>query len=221
MSDPIAHSLTDGHLGLSADEVLTTTRAVRKRLDLERPVPREVLVECVDIAHQSPSGSNTQRWRWVFVDDPAKKLALAEIYRKRFFAYAVASGKPASEQANDVIQESATYLAENLERVPVLVIPLLADRMTDSTPVARQASRWGSILPAVWSFMLALRERGLGSAWTTMHLPDEREVAELLDIPYDDYTQAGLFPVAYTVGTDFKLAKRPPASEVIRWNSWS
>lgn len=212
---------TTGHLGLSADEVLTTTRAVRKRLDFERPVPRDVLVECVDIAHQSPSGSNTQRWRWLFVDDPAKKLALAEIYRKRFFAYATASGKPASEQANDVIQESATYLAENMERVPVLVLPLLADRMTDTTPVARQASRWGSILPAVWSFMLALRERGLGSAWTTMHLPDEREVAEMLSIPYDEYTQAGLFPVAYTIGTDFKLAKRPSAENVIRWNEWS
>lgn len=209
------------HLGLSADEVLTTTRAVRKRLDLTRPVPREVITECVEIAHQSPSGSNTQRWRWVFVDDPAKKLALAEIYRKRFFVYAVESGKPKSEQANDVIQESATYLANNLEHVPVLCIPLLADRMTEGTPVARQASRWGSILPAVWSFMLALRERGLGSCWTTMHLPDEREVADLLNIPYDQYTQAGLFPVAYTIGTDFKLAKRPPAENVIRWNEWS
>jgi nitroreductase len=209
------------HLGLGADEVLTTTRAVRKRLDLTRPVPREVITECVDIAHQSPSGSNTQRWRWVFVDDPAKKLALAEIYRKRFYAYAVESGKPKSEQAGDAIQESATYLAENLEHVPVLCIPLLADRMTEGTPVARQASRWGSILPAVWSFMLALRERGLGSCWTTMHLADEREVAEMLNIPYDQYTQAGLFPVAYTIGTDFKLAKRPPAEQVIRWNEWS
>jgi len=209
------------HLGLGADEVLTTTRAVRKRLDLTRPVPREVITECVDIAHQSPSGSNTQRWRWVFVDDPAKKLALAEIYRKRFYAYAVESGKPKSEQAGDAIQESATYLAENLEHVPVLCIPLLADRMTEGTPVARQASRWGSILPAVWSFMLALRERGLGSCWTTMHLADEREVAEMLNIPYDQYTQAGLFPVAYTIGTDFKLAKRPPAENVIRWNEWS
>jgi len=209
------------HLGLGADEVLTTTRAVRKRLDLTRPVPREVITECVDIAHQSPSGSNTQRWRWVFVDDPATKLALAEIYRKRFYAYAVESGKPKSEQAGDAIQESATYLAENLEHVPVLCIPLLADRMTEGTPVARQASRWGSILPAVWSFMLALRERGLGSCWTTMHLADEREVAEMLNIPYDQYTQAGLFPVAYTIGTDFTLAKRPPAENVIRWNEWS
>jgi nitroreductase len=209
------------HLGLSADEVLTTTRAVRKRLDLTRPVPRDVITECVEIAHQSPSGSNTQRWRWVFVDDPAKKLAIAELYRARFFEYATSSGKPQSEQAGDAVQQSAQYLAEHMEHVPVLAIPLLADRMTDSTPVARQASRWGSILPAVWSFMLALRERGLGSCWTTLHLQDERVVAEMLGIPYEQYTQAGLFPVAYTIGTDFKLAKRPPAERVIRWNEWS
>jgi nitroreductase len=208
-------------LGLSADDVLTSTRAVRKRLDFDRPVPRELITECVDIAHQSPSGSNTQRWRWVFVDDPAKKLALAEIYRRHFYVYADTSGKPKSEQAGDAVQQSATYLADNMERVPVLAVPLLADRMTTSTPVSRQASRWGSILPAVWSFMLALRERGLGSCWTTMTLQSEEEVAELLDIPYEQYTQAGLFPVAYTLGTDFKLAQRPPAETVIRWNEWS
>jgi nitroreductase len=208
-------------LGLSADEVLTTTRAVRKRLDFERPVPRELITECVEIAHQSPSGSNTQRWRWVFVDDPATKLAIAEIYRRHFFVYAETSGKPQSEHAGDAIQQSATYLANNMEHAPVLAVPLLADRMTESTPVARQASRWGSILPAVWSFMLALRERGLGSCWTTMTLQSERDMADLLNIPYEQYTQAGLFPVAYTIGTDFKLAKRPPADEVIRWNRWS
>lgn len=208
-------------LGLSADEVLTTTRAVRKRLDFERPVPRELITECVEIAHQSPSGSNTQRWRWVFVDDPSTKLAIAEIYRRHFFVYAQTSGKPQSEHAGDAIQQSATYLANNMEHAPVLAVPLLADRMTESTPVARQASRWGSILPAVWSFMLALRERGLGSCWTTMTLQSEREMADLLNIPYEQYTQAGLFPVAYTIGTDFKLAKRPPADEVIRWNQWS
>jgi nitroreductase len=105
--------------------------------------------------------------------------------------------------------------------VPVLVIPLLADRMGEGIPSWRQASRWGGILPAVWSFMLALRERGLGSAWTSLHLQNEREVSELLGIPYDTYSQAGLFPVAYTIGTDFKLAKRPPAEEFVRWNEWS
>ena len=153
-------------LGLSADEVLMTTRSVRKRLDFDRPVDRAVITECIEIAHQSPSGSNSMRWRWLIVDDQAGKDFLAEIYRERFYAYAENPGKPKSEQAGSAVQESGAYLADNMARVPVLVIPLLADRMTESTPVARQASRWGSILPGVWSFMLALRERGLGSCWT-------------------------------------------------------
>ena len=208
-------------LGLSADEVLTTTRSVRKRLDFDRPVAREIVTECIEIAHQSPSGSNSMRWRWLIIDDQAGKDFLAEIYRERFHAYAANPGKPVEERAGSSVQESGAYLADNMARVPMLVIPLLADRMTDSTPVSRQASRWGSILPGVWSFMLALRERGLGSCWTTLHLADEKLVAERLNIPYDQFTQAGLFPVAYTIGTDFKLAKRPPAETFIRWNEWS
>lgn len=208
-------------LGLSADEVLTTTRSVRKRLDFDRPVDRAVITECIEIAHQSPSGSNSMRWRWLIVDDQSGKDFLAEIYRERFYAYAENPGKPKSEQAGSAVQESGAYLADNMARVPVLVIPLLADRMTESTPVARQASRWGSILPGVWSFMLALRERGLGSCWTTLHLGDEKLVAERFGVPYEQFTQAGLFPVAHTIGTEFKLAKRPPAETFIRWNSWT
>ncbi|MFM8643739.1 MAG: nitroreductase family protein [Actinomycetota bacterium] len=208
-------------LGLSADEVLTTTRSVRKRLDFDRPVSREIVTECIEIAHQSPSGSNSMRWRWLIVDDQAGKDFLAGIYRERFHAYAANPGKPVEERAGSAVQESGVYLADNLARVPILVIPLLADRMTESTPVSRQASRWGSILPGVWSFMLALRERGLGSCWTTLHLGDEKSVAERFNVPYEQFTQAGLFPVAYTIGTDFKLAKRPPAETFIRWNEWS
>lgn len=208
-------------LGLSADEVLTSTRAVRKRLDLTRPVPREVLVECIDIAHQSPTGSNSQRWRWMIVTDADKRAAIAEIYRRNFEeAYADAPAPPPGSQAAR-INESAQHLADHLHEVPVHVIPLLADRMGEGTPSWRQASRWGGILPAVWSFMLALRERGLGSAWTSLHLRNEREVSEMLGIPYDDYSQAGLFPVAYTIGTEFKPAVRPPAEEFIRWDEWS
>ena len=208
-------------LGLSADEVLTTTRSVRKRLDLTRPVPRDVLLDCVDIAHQSPTGSNSQRWRWMMIEDPAKKLAIAELYRIHFAAKYAASEPPEPGSQADRINQSAQHLADHLHQVPVLVIPLLADRMGEGIPSWRQASRWGGILPAVWSFMLALRERGLGSVWTSLHLESEREVAELLGIPYDTYSQAGLFPVAYTIGTDFKLAKRPPAEEFVRWDEWS
>jgi nitroreductase len=210
-----------GKLGLSVDEVLTTTRAVRKRLDLTRPVPRDVLIECIDIAHQSPTGSNSQRWRWMIIDDADKRRAIADIYRTNFeAAYANAEPPEPGSQA-DRVNQSAQYLAEHLHEVPVHVIPLLADRMGEDVPSWRQASRWGGVLPAVWSFMLALRERGLGSAWTSLHLQNERDVADLLGIPYDSYSQAGLFPVAYTIGTDFKRAKRPPADDFIRWNEWS
>ncbi len=95
-----------------------------------------------------------------------------------------------------------------------------AGRLDSGTPTFGQASAWGSLLPAVWSFMLALRERGLGSAWTTLHLPNEREVADLLGIPFDTVTQGGLFPIAYTMGTDFKLAKRLPGSSLSHWDQW-
>lgn len=208
-------------LGLTADEVLTTTRAVRKRLDLTKPVERAVLMECVEIAHQAPTGSNMQGWRWLFVEDQAKKTALAEMYRANYFPYVNDPNRPKRDAQGERIVDSSTYLAEVLDQVPVLMIPLIAGRLDAGTPTFGQASAWGSLLPAVWSFMLALRERGLGSAWTTLHLPHEREAAEVLGIPFDKYTQAGLFPIAYTIGTEFKLASRVPAEKFVRWNSWT
>ena len=208
-------------LNLTADEVLTTTRSVRKRLDLERPVEREVLLECIEIAHQAPTGSNSQGWRWLFVDDPEKKKALAEMYRATFYPYINDPNRPQADAQGERVRDSATYLADVLDQVPVLLVPLIQGRLDKGLPTFAQASSWGSILPAVWSFMLALRERGLGSAWTTLHLPQERAAAELLGIPFDEYTQAGLFPIAYTKGTDFKKASRPPVDGYVRWNSWS
>jgi nitroreductase len=208
-------------LGLSADEVLTTTRAVRKRLDLTKPVERDVIVECIEIAQQAPTGSNLQGWRWMIVDDPAKRQAIADHYRSNYYPYIDNPDRPRTNEQGERILESSTYLAEHLHEVPVLVIPLIAGRLDEGTPTFVQASAWGSLLPAVWSFMLALRERGLGSAWTTLHLPNERDVADLLGIPFDRYTQAGLFPVAYTIGTEFKVAQRVPAERFIRWNEWA
>ena len=210
-------------LNLSADEVLTTTRAVRKRLDFDKPVPREVVLECLDIALQAPTGSNSQGWHWMFVDDPAKKQGLRDIYKKLFDEYSKYSrewpdGDPRADQKPGV-RSSAEYLSENFHRAPVLMIPLIEGRL-DNAPVFQAASAWGSLLPAVWSFMLALRERGMGSAWTTIHLPAEREAAELLGIPFDKYTQGGLFPIAYTIGTEFKQAKRLDTSRFVHWNNW-
>ena len=210
-------------LNLSADDVLTTTRAVRKRLDFERPVEREVIMECLDIALQAPSGSNRQGWQWVFVEDDAKKQALRDIYAANFAAYAqrprpsYESDDPRAGRMGKVL-DSATYLAEHFHRAPVLLVPCLEGK---PDPV-HSAGFWGSLLPAVWSFMLALRERGIGSAWTTLHLPNggDAQAAELLGIPHDRYSQAGLFPIAYTQGTDFKLASRIPAADVTHWDSW-
>ncbi len=211
-------------LDLTVDELLTTTRSVRKRLDFDRPVSREVLMECLDLALQAPTGSNAQGWQWVFVEDPAKRKALAEIYRTTATPY-LGMPKPQRgdirDQQIDAVLNSAMYLNENLEKAPVFLIPCLEGR-PERMDAGTQASFWGSLLPAVWSFMLALRSRGLGSAWTTLHLigDGEKQAAELLGIPYEQYTQGGLFPVAYTKGTSFKPANRLPADQLTHWDSW-
>lgn len=212
-------------LGLSADEVLTTTRAVRKRIDFDRPVERDVVMECVEIAQQAPTGSNTQGWRWVFVDDPEKKRVIADHYRSNFYPYTgiedpdtVELPERSDDQGTRILG-SAFYMAKRLHEVPLMAIPLHTGRL-EGAATFEQASAWGSILPAVWSFLLALRERGIGSSWTTLHLPNEREVADLLGIPYDEYTQAGLFPIGYTLGTEFKVADRVRAEKFVHWNEW-
>jgi nitroreductase len=211
-------------LNLTVDELLTTTRSVRKRLDFEKPVPREVLMECLELALQAPTGSNAQGWQFVFVEDPAKKKALADIYRTVGTPYL--DLPPAEyddirgEQMGAVVS-SAKYLNDHMEDAPVLMIPCLEGR-PDNAPAGMTASFWGSLLPAAWSFMLALRSRGLGSAWTTLHLigDGEKQAAEILGIPFDRYAQGGLFPIAYTKGTDFKPAKRLPAEQLTHWDGW-
>jgi nitroreductase len=202
----------------SVDEVLTTTRAVRKRLDLTRPVPREVILECIRVAMQAPTSSNAQDWRWLVVTDADKRAAIAEIYRSvgaEYLAYAAANTTDPQTQR---VYRSAQGLTDTLARVPVHVIPCLEERF-DETNHLVAASGWASIIPAGWSFLLALRSRGLGSVWTTMHLAKEREVAEVLGIP-STAMQAALFPVAYTIGTDFRPAARPPAETITFWDTW-
>ena len=210
-----------------ADELLTTTRSVRKRLDLARPVSRALIEECIDIALQAPTGSNAQGWHFVVVTDPAKRAEIAGYYRETFAGYIKMqeSGGPrwkagdprAAQEAR--VRESAVFLADHLHEVPVHVIPCVEGRVESAGTVVAQASVYGSILPAAWSFMLAARARGLGSAWTTLHLVREREVAKLLNIP-DSVTQAALLPVAYFKGNDFQRARRLPSRELTSWNSW-
>jgi nitroreductase len=202
----------------SVDELLTTTRAVRKRLDLTRPVGRDVILECVRLAMQAPTASNEQDWRWLVVTDADKRAAIAEIYHSIGAEYLAQAAATASDPQTQRVYQSALGLTETLAKVPVHVIPCL-DARFDGSNLLAAASAWASIIPAGWSFLLALRSRGLGSVWTTMHLAKEREVAELLGIPAA-VTQAALFPVAYTIGNDFRPASRPPAETITFWNTW-
>jgi nitroreductase len=201
------------------DELLATTRAVRKRLDLDKPVPREVINECLELAVQAPTGSNSQTWRWLVVEDADKRQALADLYRKGGEAYLSAAGEQAADDQTKRVFGSAVYLMEHLHEVPVHVIPCVQGRPGPETPMVMLGGLFGSIFPAVWSFQLALRSRGLGSALTTLHLIHEKEAAEILGIP-DDVMQVALLPVAYTLGTDFKRAERPPVADITHWNTW-
>jgi nitroreductase len=203
------------------DDLLATTRAVRKRLDLDRPVPREVILDCLALAVQAPTASNSQTWRWVVVDNADKREAIADLYRQAALAYLApaSDATKGSGTQQERVFDSALWLAENMAKVPVFLIPCIEGRPPASAPPIAMAGLYGSIFPAVWSFQLALRARGLGSALTTLHLVHEKAVAEILGLP-DSIMQVALLPVAYTRGTDFKRAARPPVSEITHWNGW-
>src|SRR4051794_5833878 len=200
------------------DRLLSTTRAVSRRLDLDRPVEPEVILECLRLAVQAPTGSNAQGWRWLVVTDPDKKAELARMYRESGLGYLEQAAATEDDPQTRRVYERARDLAGVLHRVPVMVIPCI-DRRIDDVPPIVAASAYGSILPAAWSFLLALRARGLGSTWTTLHLARERDAAELLGIPAT-VTQVALFPVAYTIGDEFKPAVRPPVETITFWDEW-
>jgi nitroreductase len=220
-------------LDLSAEELLSTTRAVRKRLDLERPVASELIGECVELALQAPSGGNTQGWHFVVVYDAKRRAALGKLYAQAWEHYRGAPGSayelyeqesqgPRKDQFVRVI-ESAEYLVDNLARVPVHLVACIdgrVDRISGPMASVGLASVYGSILPAVWSYMLAARARGLGTCWTTVHLMREREAAEILGIPYDEVTQVALIPTAHSLGTEFSAALRKPVGEVMHIDNW-
>jgi nitroreductase len=211
-------------LPLTPDELLTTTRSVRKRLDFTRPVPDALVRECLEIALQAPSGSNRQGWHWIVVTDPAKRAGLGDLYRRAVDSYLKSSGSAAKLFRDDAsrapvqerVGESVAYLGEHMGEAPVLVVPCLK---VGSLAAGNQAGLWGSLLPAAWSYMLAARARGLGTAWTTLHLMYEREAAELLGLP-EGIAQAALIPTAYFTGETFKRAARLPLDEVLHVNGW-
>jgi nitroreductase len=199
---------------VSVDHLLTTTRSVRKRLDLRRAVDPQIVQECIEIAIQAPNGGNQGRYHFVVVTDSAKRARIAELYEKAFAEFL----PPRIATYTPGVIASTTYLADHLHEVPVHIIPCVEGRVETQEPFL-QATRYGSILPATWSLMLALRTRGLGSAWTTLHLMHEKEIAALLGIPAD-VTQAALLPVAYFTGENFKLARRVPGRERTYWDTW-
>jgi nitroreductase len=206
------------------DRLLTTTRSVRKRLDLTRPVEREVVLDCLRIATQAPSGGNTQRWRWLVVDDDETRTAVAKWYQASHDPYMAANRELVGDtlvagSSPDRVMNSSSHLSDHLGAVPIHVIPCWLDRLPPNASTMDTAGLYGSLLPAVWSFMLALRSRGLGAAWTTLHLAYEDEVGDILGIP-GTVTQAALIPVAYYTGDDFKPADRRPVETVTYWNRW-
>lgn len=218
------------------DKLLTTTRSIRRRLDLSRPVPPELIEECLEVAVQSPSATNTQKWRFMVIRDADKRAGIARLYKQAFESYweqaddttygttgpvstpEGARGKPPPYNSLQRMIDSAVYLVDHLHEVPVHVLFCIEDQVRD-VPLFDQATAYGSILPAAWSFMLAARARGLGCCWTTVHLKHADEAAKLLDIP-DTVTQGVLLPVAYYTGTDFKAARRIPATELTHWDAW-
>ncbi len=217
-------------LNLSPDELLSTTRSVRKRLDFSRAVEPEVIQECLELAVQAPTGGNNQNWHFVLVTDAQQRQALGDIYRRGFEIYsersmsesAIAAARKLSRERRATfrkIADSTVYLVEHIHEAPVLLVPCFWGRV-EGLPLFYQAGMYGSILPAVWSFMLAARARGLGTCWTTFHLYFEQEAAEVLGIPYEHVTQVALTPVAYTLGTDFKPAPRVPMEAIVHWNKW-
>ncbi len=218
------------NLNLSPDELLSTTRSVRKRLDLSRQVEPELIRECLELAVQAPTGANSQQWQFVVVTDAQQRQALGAIYQKGFKLYReltatsnplLADRKFTPEQVatQKKVRDSSVYLVEHIHEVPVHLVACIRGRVEGLSSV-EQAGIWGSILPAVWSFMLAARARELGTCWTTFHLFYEQEAAELLGIPYEQVTQVALIPVAYTLGTEFKPAPRIPLESVVHWDRW-
>jgi nitroreductase len=220
VSNPHADDAPSSDEPLSFDEVLRTTRSIRRRFDLDRRVELADIDACLELAIQAPSGSNAQGWRFVVVADEDKRAALAECYRAGHAAYRKRNSTVYTSAGSELIADSVTYLADNIQHVPLHVIPCIEGRLDGDAPDSARAAFMASIIPATWSFMLACRSRSLGTCWTTMHLARERDAAELLSIPYDDVTQVALIPVGHVLGQRLGAAARRPVPEIVGFDQW-
>ncbi len=200
------------------DRLLLTTKQIRKRMDMSRPVPRETILECIDIASRAPMGSNVERNKWLIVEDPDRKSQIADLYRKNAEVYFALGRTMETDARGERVANSAQYLSDNMHNVPTMVIPLRLDRVENASS-GEQSGWYGSVLPGVWSLQLALRSRGIGSCWTTLHLGSEAEVGELLGIP-DTVTQVCMLPIGYYTGESFSVTARRPAAEITFIDRW-
>jgi nitroreductase len=202
----------------SIDYILQTTRSVRKRLDLSKPVNVDVVMKCLEIALQAPTGSNAQGWKWLIVTDKDKISKVGNYYKQSYKVYSSSGSPPRRVDPNQQkkVADSASYLADHMEEVPMMIFACVSGRTTDSRLAA---GLYGSVIPAAWSLMLALRARGIGTSWTTLHLSYEKECNEILGIP-ENITTAAMLPIAYFTGETFSKAKRIPAKEVTFWDTW-
>lgn len=211
---------------LSFDAVLSTTKAVRRRLDLDRAVPREVIVDCVALANFAPSSRNTQPWHFVFIDDADRRARVASLYAEVWDD--IAAPMYERELDNAFTEEdraavarmrhSSRYLRDHLAEVPVILFPVLEGRAEEFGNALLQSLKWGSVVPAIWSFMLAARSRGLGTSWTSLHLAREQDMARIIGVDYHRYTQVAMIPVGYTLGTQFRPPPRRAVGEAVHWN---
>jgi len=198
------------------DRLLSTTRSVRKRLDFDRPVPDHIIFECIDLAEQAPSGGNDASRRWIVVKDPTTKARLGDIYRRSgSFMTDVADRLDGTGHSKEQVFSSSAYLVDNFAKAPALVIAAIWGIHDDSG----RPGLFDSVLQAAWSFNLALRARGLGTTWTTMLNANVDDLAGILEIP-EGVTTVVTFPVAYTIGTDFRPAARRSASEITYFERW-
>lgn len=216
-------------LDLSPDQLLTTTRSVRRRLDLASPVEPHLVRECVEIALQAPMATALQsRVHFVVVTDRAHREALAALFRRAFeqsteIRRQIVDGLTADgaipPAALSRAVQSSDHLTDHLHEVPVHVVPCISWR-AEGLSAPEQSGLWGSVYPAVWSFLLAARARGLGGVVTSTHLTFEREAADVLGIPYEEVMQVALIPLARTLGTTFKPGPRPPLEGAVHWDRW-
>jgi nitroreductase len=211
---------------LSALQALTTTRSVRRRLDLSRDVSPELLVECVRVAQQAPSASNRQNFHFVLVTAAEQRAALGDLFRRGLDnyrqwsdgLYQIERGDPCDNRRRHRIIASLEHLAAHIDKVPVHVIPCVEGKL-ESTELARASALMGSVMPAAWSFALAARAHGLGTCWTTLHLQFVDEANAILGLP-DDVLQVALLATAHTIGTQFGAAYRRPVEGIVHWQRW-